>query len=619
MTKNTEITGSGRPMMAMWRASTVREGLRPGAFWLHVLVFAAIAILWQLGAHVYQGGDYVGADPDDSMRLVEIRDFLAGQGWFDLHQYRLGPDGGTLMHWSRLIDAPIAGLIVLLSQFVDPHQAEVLAVMIWPPLLVLPLMAAMGLAAYRLGGRSGLVVALILTVLLLAAIIRFRPGAIDHHNVQLVIVVTIAAMLIDPRARASNFAVAAIAAALGLAIGVETTPLIAIAALAVACLWAVVGQGYRMATIGFGLTFALATGLVFFGTTPASLYAEVTCDTLSVGYFALVAAGGLGLALAALLVSGRRMATRFASLAVIGAGTAILAIVVAPECLHNPLNDLDPLLVKMWLNGITEAQSIVAEMNADPKNIGGFYAVGLIALAVSAYRIQRRELILAHAILLALIGISWAVSAYQIRGGIFANFLAFIPLSALIAELRALYLERRNDARTAIAFALSALASLPTVWTVVGVLAFEAGEAAAGIPSKKNEDTTKPACPTKAALAPIAALPPGRILSTSNPGSVLLRHTPHAVLTANYHRNQAGMVAALRMAMAPPEEARAMMAAEKISYVLFCHDDGQLGTMRANFPNGLFARLDAGDIPDFLAAVPVEGNGELKVFRVVTP
>src|SRR5437763_434317 len=45
-------------------------------------------------------------DTDDAMRLVEIRDFLAGQGWFDLHQYRLDPPAGLPMHWSRLVDLP---------------------------------------------------------------------------------------------------------------------------------------------------------------------------------------------------------------------------------------------------------------------------------------------------------------------------------------------------------------------------------------------------------------------------------------------------------------------------------------------------------------------------------
>jgi hypothetical protein len=41
------------------------------------------------------------------MRLVEVRDLIAGQGWFDLTQHRLDPPGVSI-HWSRVIDAPLA-------------------------------------------------------------------------------------------------------------------------------------------------------------------------------------------------------------------------------------------------------------------------------------------------------------------------------------------------------------------------------------------------------------------------------------------------------------------------------------------------------------------------------
>src|SRR5471030_1731840 len=50
---------------------------------------------------------------DDAMRLTEVRDLLAGQSWFDLTQWRMNAPFGLPMHWSRLIDAPIASLILL--------------------------------------------------------------------------------------------------------------------------------------------------------------------------------------------------------------------------------------------------------------------------------------------------------------------------------------------------------------------------------------------------------------------------------------------------------------------------------------------------------------------------
>ena len=55
-------------------------------------------------------------DPDDALRLAQVRDLLAGQAWYDLHQYRMTPPDGTLMHWSRLVDLPIAGMILFDSR-----------------------------------------------------------------------------------------------------------------------------------------------------------------------------------------------------------------------------------------------------------------------------------------------------------------------------------------------------------------------------------------------------------------------------------------------------------------------------------------------------------------------
>ena len=73
------------------------------------------------------------------MRLVQVRDLLAGQGWFDLTQYRLNPPDGVAMHWSRLIDLPIAVLIRAGELVAAAALAERLALTVWPAGLLLRL------------------------------------------------------------------------------------------------------------------------------------------------------------------------------------------------------------------------------------------------------------------------------------------------------------------------------------------------------------------------------------------------------------------------------------------------------------------------------------------------
>ena len=598
--------------MASWRRVPQGDGVTLGGFVAAVGIISLLAILVQVGMWFANSTDYVGIDPDDTMRLIEVRDYLGGQGWFDLHQYRLGPDGGTLMHWSRLIDWPIAQLIRLYGLFLDAKGAEAAALMTWPLLLIVPLLASTALASYRVGGKAAMLIGLILALVFLAAIVRFRPGAIDHHNVQLLLVTSIAAMLVDPLARASNFAAAAVAGAMALAIGAETTPAVAIAAITVALLWAIRGEGYRRAAIGFGLAFAAVTGLIFFATTPSALWGRVTCDTLSVGFFALAAVGGVLLAGSAAMLTGRSLAIRLGSLAAAGIVVLALALLIAPECLQSPLEGLHPLLKTYWISSVREAQSIVAEMDVSPENIGAIYAVGLIALAVCLMRIVRGEHVIPHAMLLGLIATSWIVSAVQVRGMLFANYLAFIPLSVLIADLRGLYLERRNDGRAAAAFALSALFSVPSVWAVVGVLAFDPINAIAGIKSstenKQNGDVAK-VCVTEDSIRDFAALPAARVLSGFNEGPALLRFTPHSVLGANYHRNQSGMVATIEIGMARPDDALMRLEAEGVRYILFCDGDTLVSDIARDYPAGLFANLSKGDLPGYLEELPRTGDG----------
>jgi hypothetical protein len=63
-------------------------------------------------------------DTDDNMRMMQVRGLLHGQGWFDLRQHRMNPPFGANIHWSRLVDLPIAGLILGLRPLLGGPAAE---------------------------------------------------------------------------------------------------------------------------------------------------------------------------------------------------------------------------------------------------------------------------------------------------------------------------------------------------------------------------------------------------------------------------------------------------------------------------------------------------------------
>src|SRR5581483_7174298 len=71
-------------------------------------------------------------DTDDYMRMMQVRAWLSGQGWYDLRQYRMNPPYGADIHWSRLVDLPIAGLKLAFAPLFGGATAERIAVAVAP-------------------------------------------------------------------------------------------------------------------------------------------------------------------------------------------------------------------------------------------------------------------------------------------------------------------------------------------------------------------------------------------------------------------------------------------------------------------------------------------------------
>ena len=585
---------------------------------LHRPVMLAFTILVAAIAAMHFGSyvDYVGADNDDVMRLVQVRDLLAGQGWFDLMQYRLGLEGGTLMHWSRLIDLPIANLIMFFSLFMSPVMAEASALFVWPLLTALPVFYALALGGGVLAGVPGRLIALVLAFLFVLGINRFQPGSIDHHNVQLGLIATIAACLILPGRPPLAHAIAGVAAALAIAIGAETTPHILMAAAIVAVQWLWLGNDMKAAAAAFALAMATALSAVFFLTVPPARYGLVACDALSTGFYSLGVIGAGSFFLAVSAVSGRGFASRLTALGLAGTATLGATLVIAPQCLGNPLGNLDPLLVSMWLDSVIEAQPVWAQISAEPWTAGGFYLVPVLAMGLCARRIYQHRDVHAYGVLLALLAVSWAISLFQVRGAVFSNLLSAIPMAALVAELRARANADPENLRKGLTFAGSALAAVPFIWALSGALLSMgidkvSGEEVNGLPVQEE-----PVCTDAAAMQVLAREPAGVIAGPSNMGAHILRYTPHRVLAAPYHRNQGGMLTELHAAMATPKDAVKFLRGAGVTVVAFCKSDPQVGNITKVAPNGFYAQLSKGAVPAWLEPVPGTVDQPLQLFYV---
>src|SRR5690349_22850286 len=91
------------------------------------LVLAALAVSLIAAAGLVLQYNHLArtlGDPDDALRIVLVRDLMAGRGWYDQLVTRFQPPVGTYMHWSRLLDGLLAFLTWLFRLVLSPPAAE---------------------------------------------------------------------------------------------------------------------------------------------------------------------------------------------------------------------------------------------------------------------------------------------------------------------------------------------------------------------------------------------------------------------------------------------------------------------------------------------------------------
>ena len=124
----------------------------------------------------------------------------------------------------------LAGTLWFFGLFFDGALAERLMRTAWPMLWLLPTMAGTAAIAWRLAGREAALIALLLAVVGLPAFHQFRPGRIDHHNVQIALsVLAVAATVWSDRVRWAAVAAGAVTG-LAMAIGLECLPYLIVCA-----------------------------------------------------------------------------------------------------------------------------------------------------------------------------------------------------------------------------------------------------------------------------------------------------------------------------------------------------------------------------------------------------
>ena len=602
--------------------SSVASRSRPSIF------LAALATTFAVAAVMLARGDATGiVNNDDLMRMVAVRDLLAGQSWWDVTQYRLGTAEGVWMHWSRLVDAPIAALVLLGQALLGSREAgEAFAGHAWPFLTLFGALVAIGWGALRLGGAAALKPAMIVGGVALFTVGVFAPGSFDHHNVQIALALTLFAAILpapvrgqtplgrEPRVRFGIApGIAAVTAVLMLAIGMETLPYVAVAGVVVSMLWAG-GAIDKNDAQQFGLVLAASCSILFVALVPAACWFEASCDAFRVFHPVMAPACGLGLAFARRLPLATA-AGRLSALTCLGVLALALVASVFPHCLADPLAGLDPRLKTFWLDGVVEARSASVLWRTDPFALPGLFGMAAVALAVSLHAAMTERNRAAHLAMAAMMLVGLAVTYWQQRGGMFAAALAVLPLALWIARLAG---EAGKAGALRPALILAWAASLNIVWGLTGAALAKASAGAPTVTQQAATASRDAYCFSPALYEPLKAEPAGTLVGGTDLGASILALTGHRAIAGPYHRNTKGNLLLIEAMTAPQERSRAILKGVKATIVADCVASPDSRDFVAAAPTGFLAQLrDDANRPTWIERIEATAGSSLVLYRIV--
>jgi len=569
------------------------------AFWAAVIVYMLYykwhAIHW-----------FSLSDTDDNMRFVQVEALLHGQGWYDLRQHRIDPPQGISIHWSRLVDLPIAGLMLVLRPILGGPEAARWSCAIAPMLALGAALYAMMLTVRRLVDRWAFFLAAAILVCANTTMLMWMPLRIDHHGWQLASLIVAVSGMADGR-RFRGGLTAGCATAFSLAIGLELLPYLAVVGALILLWWVIEGdQASRLRGYGLSLAAGTAFGYLVFGSFDN---AQMLCDALTPVYLStLVSAGAILFALGSLPFA-RRWLRITAALAACAAIIGFFAGAF-PQCLGRP-EHLSPEADKLWFSHIKEAKPLYQHGWRIAFPTLSLSVVGVVGSAWAFWRARGTEKAVPWALVFLLSLFSALLLFWQTRAGPASQLMGVIGATALGWQMINWTLAHRNV--------------LVRVFGSVAVFLLVSGSFSAlivqNVPEQRSKyrqkvDVANRYCPTLPALHPIAALPKATILTFIDLGPRLIAVTHHDAIAGPYHRASDAILDVQHSFRAiSPEVAHDVMRRHGASLLLICPGLSESTVYASEAPKGFYVQLVHGQVPNWLAPVKLPDNSPFRLWR----
>ncbi|WP_340675135.1 hypothetical protein [Paraperlucidibaca sp.] len=574
-------------------------------------LFAVILIMMAvLGRNIAsQAADLSSANlpnPDSYYKLVILKDYTPETGFQFIA--RDNAPYGSWIHWSL----PHTWTIWQLHRGLMAFGVEKEAALLWAGggltmLSMLLLALFLALAVANVGSPQAAIVS---ALALASSPPLFGYGQlvqITHHIFMLVPLAAAAACFLRREFRLSRWQDYIGGALLGLALWIspETMPLV----LALAAMRAVIRLQHPLS----GSVWPVAVGLLgilligWLVDPPPPTFTAWALDHISLSWLLF---GGL---LSCLLLHAdscvrrelpllRSMQEQIFALVL----AAMCWLLLVPDALSGPTGLIPDELRVLWYGQIKELKSVEW-----PSEWLAYLLLPLIAaVMLGCVAWQNRSLWM---LVLAVSTLIYAVlGATHIRMGAAAAFISALAFSIGLSKIRAfISLHNSNTPLREQFLCAFLILSLPLqVYGAMGLSYFENR----GFLNEGGKESES--CNLSDALPVLNSIPFGTVLTNPNLGPELLFKTQHRIIAGNYHHNVSGLIDSFKLlrSIEPDKEAKALMKARDISYILSCTE--VLGSLRSGRNDkALSQRIAAAEIVDWLSYREVTEDWRLYLWR----
>ena len=574
--------------------------------WIVLSVLLVIAQWSQILA--FQMGD-----ADDNLRMVQIMDWLAGQSWFDVTQYRINPPDGGPMHWSRLVDVPVGALIFILQPLFGSMVASQIAAAVIPLITFGVVLWLTAKIADRLFGHQAALLAAVAVLAIVPVINQLLPMRIDHHGWQLVLFLTCLFALIDGARPRRAAIMMGIAGAAWLEISVEGLPFVILFLALFSLRWLLPEPGDERSQFANQFPIALlstaAVAFLLYVATEGLQFQSNYCDALSPFHWTGLAAIAAIVAAASALGWNGNLGIRLTVCAVAGAAGIASVLLIAPQCAGDAFSNLDPLVRDYWFNRTPEGLPLWQSGTTRQLQIVAAVAVGLAGF-VQLFRVSENVSLRNKLVLLLLFLGTVIVGVYVSRVSVYA-----LCVANIIVAPAALHIFKVSDRKSGLASRLGlkivgALMLAPTVvaplvYAVIQSRSDEGSDASASVDQARFEKATS--CHALSSIQALDVLGKARIMTGLDVSPSVLQHTGLSIVATGHHRNQYAMKDVIQTFTGSPEQAAGIMARHDIEYLVGCDGSPELAYYALRAPDGFWAKVQAGEVFQWLEPRPMIG------------